>query len=205
MSTAGEPWLRYVFTWHCLSDACPKCQRLNGREWRDQDLFGDVLWDPFEGDVWDLTGDGSLAHPNCRCQLEVRVIIDYRQQTEFAQLAQRLDIAGDLGGPEECDVPQVHDMKQAVTELRQESNNATLTLRETEYVLYRVTGQLDKLGLPPDVKAAINQAQQLIFTVRMLHGALIALETGTTFGWIRAALNIVGTITTLSVMELQGR
>lgn len=63
----------YVFAWHALSDACPKCQKLNGREWHDQDIFQNTLWDPIYGDIWNLDASQTLAHPNCRCQLEVRV------------------------------------------------------------------------------------------------------------------------------------
>ena len=61
-----------VFAWHALNDACPKCRALNGKEWRNQDLFQNVLWDAIWGDIWDLVADHTLAHPNCRCQLEVR-------------------------------------------------------------------------------------------------------------------------------------
>lgn len=67
-------WVEYVFAWHALSDACPKCISLNGREYRDQNLFQEVLWDPWYGNIWNLDAGHSLAHPNCRCQVEVRVI-----------------------------------------------------------------------------------------------------------------------------------
>jgi hypothetical protein len=39
----------------------------------DQDIFQNVLWDVFWGNIWNLDADHSLAHPNCRCQLAVRV------------------------------------------------------------------------------------------------------------------------------------
>jgi len=69
--------ISYVFTWHSLSDACPKCRSLNGQEFRDQDLFQQRLFSHIWGDIWDLDADHSLAHGeqqyNCRCQLEVRV------------------------------------------------------------------------------------------------------------------------------------
>lgn len=74
-----EGVISYVFTWHSHVDAksCQKCLALNGREWRDQDLFQERLYDMFYGDVWDLNADHSLAHGghqhNCRCQLTVRV------------------------------------------------------------------------------------------------------------------------------------
>jgi hypothetical protein len=73
----AEELVTYVFTWHALSDACPKCQNLNGKEWHDQDIFQEILWDPIWGNLWNLDLNHSLAHGrkqyNCRCQLEVRV------------------------------------------------------------------------------------------------------------------------------------
>ena len=67
--------------WQALSDACKKCAVLNGREWRDQNLYQNVLWDPVWGNLWDLDADHSLAHGvkqyNCRCQLTVRVEFDW--------------------------------------------------------------------------------------------------------------------------------
>jgi len=80
----------YVFMWHALSDACPVCRGLNGREWRDQDIFQDVLWDPFYGDIWDLNRDIPLTHPNCRCQLEVRVIIHWDNINGLAEFKKAL-------------------------------------------------------------------------------------------------------------------
>jgi len=78
----SEP-ISYVFSWRALSDACPKCQALNGQEWNDQDLFQNTLWDPIYGDIWNLDADHTLAHPNCRCQLEVRVNFDITQLEEY--------------------------------------------------------------------------------------------------------------------------
>ena len=72
-----------VFMWHSLSDACPKCRSLNGHEWREQDLFQNTLWDAVWGDVWNLNADYSLAHPNCRCQLEVRVEVKLEEIAEL--------------------------------------------------------------------------------------------------------------------------
>lgn len=77
----------YAFRWNALSDACPKCRQLNGREWHDQDLFQGVLWDSIWGNIWNLDAGHSLAHPNCRCQLSVRVNVAFRDlQVEFENL-----------------------------------------------------------------------------------------------------------------------
>jgi len=84
--TEFEDIATYIFTWHAFSDACRKCRYLDGKEWSDQDLFQEVLWDPIWGDIWDLDAGHSLAHGreqyNCRCQLTVRV-----EKIEFEQLS----------------------------------------------------------------------------------------------------------------------
>jgi len=84
----------YIFTWHSLSDACPKCRSLNGQEFRDQDLFQERLFSHIWGDIWDLNADHTLAHPNCRCQLDVRVEVDWFQVPELVELQVNL---ADLG------------------------------------------------------------------------------------------------------------
>jgi len=74
--------ISYVFRWIGIIDSrtCAKCRRLIGREYRDQDLFQNVLWDPFEGDIFDLDRGISLAHGGgphfCRCTVTVDVIFD---------------------------------------------------------------------------------------------------------------------------------
>lgn len=70
----------YIFMWNSLSDACPKCRSLNMREYRDQSIYQNVLWDSWYGNVWDLNRDRSLMHGasgTCRCQLTVRVEFDW--------------------------------------------------------------------------------------------------------------------------------
>lgn len=79
----------YVFAWHSLSDACPKCQRLNNRDFwlRGRDLDRGIIWALGEGEVWDLDKGHSLAHPNCRCQLELRNV-EIETDVLFAELKQ---------------------------------------------------------------------------------------------------------------------
>ena len=65
----------YVFTWHALTDACPKCRFLNGQRFVDPyNVFNEVVWSSTLVDVWDLKAGHSLVHPNCRCQLELSEI-----------------------------------------------------------------------------------------------------------------------------------
>ena len=86
--------ITYVFLWHAMGDACPKCLSLDNREWRDQDLFQNVLWDSIWGDVYDLDAGISLTHPNCRCGLEVRPIMDLMQIEELTELNDMLRLLG---------------------------------------------------------------------------------------------------------------
>jgi len=78
---------QYVFAWHSLSDACPKCQSLDGKEFYEQDLFQEKLFSEVWGDLWDLNRDIPLTHPNCRCQLEVRVTNVTFNVDEFSELS----------------------------------------------------------------------------------------------------------------------
>jgi hypothetical protein len=89
-----EEAFTYVFAWHSLSDACPKCQNLNGREWHDQDIFQEMLWDPIWGELWDLWADQSMMHGmsgTCRCQLEVRVEVEIEEVHEYADTISLLE------------------------------------------------------------------------------------------------------------------
>lgn len=89
----------YVFAWHALSDACPKCRSLNGQEFHDQNIFQSVVWSSIWGSVWHLDEGHTLAHPNCRCQLELRVTIqplDFTREltrllTELRELRRKLE------------------------------------------------------------------------------------------------------------------
>lgn len=84
--------IEYVFVWHALSDACPICRTLNGHEFHDQNLYQNVLWHPIYGNVWNLDADRTGAHPNCRCQLEVRVHIDMNKSRAYTDFIDVLDL-----------------------------------------------------------------------------------------------------------------
>jgi hypothetical protein len=88
---------QYVFVWHSYVDAhsCRKCVALNGREYRDQDLFAPVLVDPEFGPIWDLNQDRSLMHGGvgtCRCFLEVQVeSFDLTQLENYDQVMNHIE------------------------------------------------------------------------------------------------------------------
>jgi len=82
MAAEIDEAISYVFRWIGIVDSrtCAKCRRLIGREYHDQDLFQSVLWDPFEGDIFDLDKGVSLAHGGgphfCRCTVTVEILVD---------------------------------------------------------------------------------------------------------------------------------
>jgi len=65
-------------------------------------------------------------------------------------------------------------------------------LKEIEYIFYRVSSIMRRMGLPEDIDRAITQLQKAILTVRMLTTALYYLESGTPYGWAMAILGAVG-------------
>lgn len=83
----------YIFTWFSLSDACPKCRSLNGRDYHDQNIYQNTLWDVHWGDIWDLNADRSLMHGGsgtCRCQLTVRVEFDWSKWRALEEMREVL-------------------------------------------------------------------------------------------------------------------
>lgn len=89
-----EDVITYIFLWHSMGDACPKCLSLNGQQWEDQSIYQEVLWDPIWGDIYDLNGAMPMTHPNCRCTVEVRTFMDLRQMDELTEFNGYLDLLG---------------------------------------------------------------------------------------------------------------
>jgi hypothetical protein len=77
-----------------MSDACPQCAALNGQTFENQDIFQSTLWSAFWGDIWDLDSNRPLTHGgtgiNCRCQLQVRVIVDWDQWRALSEFKQQV-------------------------------------------------------------------------------------------------------------------
>lgn len=102
-SAVSNPF-SYVFRWIGVNDrrTCPKCRRLIGRTWRDQDLFQNILWDPFEGDIFDLDRGVSLAHGRgphrCRCGVIVDVYFDITKTKLYHTIQKIKDATAALKG-----------------------------------------------------------------------------------------------------------
>ncbi len=76
--------------------------------------------------------------------------------------------------------------------LRVEAGYARGELRELEYVFYRVSSVMGRMGLPPQIDKAISHIQLLLLVVRMLHSALMFLEMGTPYGWVIGITTLFG-------------
>ena len=203
------PGFTYVLTWHSLTDACPKCQQLNGHEYRDQDIFKETLWDPIWGDIWDFITDHTLAHPNCRCQLEVRVIIDWSQVPEMQELKTILEQLPEVKiewlPPEEfTEVGQIEQMRDAISALNKEMSTLTMSyheLRELETILMRTLTMLERSTGSKEVREAINALQRLISIVRMAQFTIHAFQVATgPIGWIFAISGAISTTITAADM-----
>jgi hypothetical protein len=87
-----------------------------------------------------------------------------------------------------------------VETLRAEAGHARGDLREVEYIIYRVTSLLRRMGLPAEIDQAIDKVQKLIFAVRVLHTTIILLESTSNFGFILGIISGIGAIVTMGSM-----
>jgi hypothetical protein len=98
------------------------------------------------------------------------------------------------------------DRAEAKTnKLKVEASHATGRLREMEYVLFRITSLLRRMGLSDEVNTAIQRLQNLILVIRMVHSALMYLEAGTPYGWIIGGVTLAASLFPLATsMEMRG-
>jgi hypothetical protein len=78
--------------------------------------------------------------------------------------------------------------------LRATTVHAIGGLREVEYLFYRLSSLLSRLGLPPEVDDAINKIQRMILMIRILHTTMIFLQTDTTYGLIMGIISGGGAV-----------
>jgi hypothetical protein len=71
------------------------------------------------------------------------------------------------------------------------TRESVVTFRELEYITFRLVSILNRMGLPPQIDAGITKLQQMLLVVRSLTMAMHALEMGTPFGYIKAAIGFV--------------
>jgi hypothetical protein len=63
-------------------------------------------------------------------------------------------------------------------------------LKEVEYIFYRVTSLMRRMGLPEDVNKAITTLQHAILTVRILTTAIYYLQATTPYGQLMAIVGL---------------
>ena len=97
-----------------------------------------------------------------------------------------------MGALEECYV-LIGKLELKMQTLKTETAHAVGGLREAEYIFYRLSSLLTRIGLPPDMQKAVQVAQHLLLTIRMLHSAIILMEASTPYGWLLAGISIATT------------
>jgi len=193
MSEDVDALFSYIFTWHAFSDACRKCRYLDGKEWTDQDLFQEVLWDPIWGDIWDLTASHSLAHGkqayNCRCQLTVRVEVDWDKWRELNEL--RNSLSSNIREARE----EVKDLKMEIVAAGYEMRQFSLVTSQGLSMVRRLTGGSEAID---DATAKMSL---FINTMNMArHTYQLFLASTGPWGWAMLGISAVSTV--LSVADL---
>lgn len=203
MSTSD--FVSYVFVWHNLSDACEKCKYLGGKEWDNQDLYQNRLWDPIWGDIWDLDSNVSLAHPNCRCQLEIRTIVDWDKWRALTDFEQAIYMST---GYTPADIRQLREdveaLKKQIEDLQptlEKGPEQLDTWRQLERVALRYLALARRMGLPEETEAAIQLLSRILIIMRMLEISGAMLFSGTPLGLLMGIAGIgMATFTTVDAM-----
>ena len=81
--------------------------------------------------------------------------------------------------------------------------NDALTMsnaRKIELIFYRLLSLARRLGLPEDMDAAIMKIGRMTMAVRLLHGAITAIEASTPYGWALALVSVAGVSITTAEM-----
>jgi len=87
-----------------------------------------------------------------------------------------------------------------------EKTPRTITeVREIEYIFYRVSSILQRMGLPPQIDQAINQIQKLIMIIRMLTSLMRFIQMFSVYGGIMAFLSAFGMALTMQDMSLEAQ
>ncbi len=84
--------------------------------------------------------------------------------------------------------------------LRTETAHASGELREIEYLFYRVTSLMGRMGLPPEMDRAIMLIQRMVLMVRMLHSAIMLMEMTTPYGLVLGLVSLASAGLTASVI-----
>lgn len=98
----------------------------------------------------------------------------------------------------------IPEARKQVEVFKQELEESKTSLKEYEYLLFRISSLTRRMGLPERADKVIMTIQQMALTVRVLEAALIALESGTTYGAIKGFLLLIGGgLTVGAVMDME--
>ncbi len=87
-------------------------------------------------------------------------------------------------------------------EIRASTQRVNGDLREVEYILFRSLSLMGRLGLPPEIDAAVNKIQRVIYLLRVMHSTMMFLQATTWYGLAMAILTGgAGIIATVDLMN----
>jgi hypothetical protein len=197
----------YLYRWRTRdTNACEQCSRLNGKEWRDQDLFGSVIWDEFEGDVWNLDLGQPLTHGgsgiNCRCTIEVSVTVNLDEIKSLSDLGIILEKPVDEQMESEAiDLStQIDALRQQVEALNKEASSIETqmpSLRQDVRLINLLMMDLEHLTGSDSISGAsqrLREIMALVIRIQLTINAInAAAASPTLFGILYAGANLVAT------------
>ena len=97
-------------------------------------------------------------------------------------------------------MPVEHQGNEVVIGVKAETGRVMGDLRELEYSFYRLTSIMGRMGLPPEIDAAIGKLQRIILALRMVHSTLMFLQLGTPYGMVLGGLTGMGALLSVTNM-----
>jgi hypothetical protein len=221
---------RFKFTWHTnWLEPCRKCQGLNGKTFDGTSVYEGALYDPIWGDVWDITTDTSMAHPNCKCFLEVTYeatieeLLHPSKVTTFIRDGETVTTARDIATGRFTSLnpfqefgimtSNIKEMKEDIKSFEKDLARADSRISNTRMELMTYMQLLQRMGLPPQVEKAISVMVKARMVSEQATRAFYALQAATLTGgpaaWAFAIATtgvavLGGYSTASSVMELGG-
>jgi len=106
------------------------------------------------GGIWDLDADHTLAHPDCRCQIAVTVIVDWSKIDEIYKLSK-----GGLtvGMYSRAPGTSIAELRQQVVEFDRDVEVARKHVGELNRLLTIHLALSRRLGLPEPVEDFVNK------------------------------------------------
>jgi len=193
----------YIFTWQALSDACKRCASLNMREYRNQNIYQEVLFDYWYGNIWDLNVDRSLMHGasgTCRCALTVRVECDWNKSKWFQDLKTSIQTIHNGG----IKMSNISEAKIQLEELRRDIEDLQREMTSFKSILSNTLALMNKTNIRDVAEAQkmISLLWQVVAAYQAVQAARMA--AGDPTAWFSAILSVAGATVSLE-SEMRGR